>query len=96
MISQEEREKALEAGRILSSPVFREAFDKLDSEYVNVWRTSTDSKVREDAWYKQRVLFEIQKTLQNHLECAALRERGKDTEINAALGAAKRKRVNHG
>lgn len=91
MISQEEREKALEAGRILSSPVFMETFDKLDAEYVNVWRTSVDASVREEAWVKQRVLFEIQKNLQSLLECAALRERGKDTQINAALSAAKRK-----
>lgn len=91
MISQEEREKALEAGRILSSPVLREAFDKLDAEYVLTWRTSSDPAVREDAWFKQRVLFEIQKNIKSILECAALRERGKDLQINAALAAAKKK-----
>ncbi len=91
MILREEREMALEAGRILSSPAFREAIEKLDAEYVNVWRTSTDAGVRDAAWMKQRVLFEIQKNLLKYLECAALRERGKDVQINAALAAVKRK-----
>jgi len=55
-MTQEEREKALEAGRILSSDVFREVFEKLDRRYVSAWRNSTLKDSREEWWMMQFVL----------------------------------------
>lgn len=95
MISQKEKDEALEAGRIVSSPVFQKAVDTLDEKYVREWRSGTNEE-REAAWYKQNALKNLVKEIVAIIECAALRDHGKDAQITAAMNAAKRKRVKNG
>lgn len=83
---------ALEAGRVLQSRVFRQAFDRLDARYVQAWRACADSVKREEWWHMQRALAAVKKELFDALQCAALREQGKDEVLNAALEAAKGKK----
>ena len=90
-MTHEERMEALEAGRILQSPVFLRVFDTLDARYVQAWRASSDSVKRDDWWHKQRALAEVKKELFDILQCAAVNEHGKDETLNAALNAVKEK-----
>ncbi len=83
---------ALEAGRVLQSRVFRQAFDRLDARYVQAWRACADSVKREEWWHMQRALAAVKKELFDALQCAAFREQGKDEVLNAALEAAKGKK----
>ena len=89
MMTQEERERALEAGRILNSSLFREVFEKLDKRYVSAWRNSTLKDSREEWWMMQFVLGQVKNELFSELQCAALKMNGKDETVNAALNAAK-------
>ena len=91
-MTHEERMEALEAGRILQSAVFLRAFDTLDARYVQAWRASSDSVKREDWWHMHRALAEVKKELFDTLQCAAVKEHGKDETLNAALNAVKEKR----
>lgn len=92
MVTHEERMEALEAGRILQSSVFSRAFERLDELYVQAWRSSSDSAEREKWWYMQRVLADVKKELFEFLQCAAIKNRGKDETLNAALNAVKEKK----
>ena len=92
VMTHEERMDALEAGRVLQSRVFRQAFDRLDARYVQAWRACADSVKREEWWHMQRALAAVKKELFDALQCAALREQGKDEVLNAALEAAKGKK----
>ena len=83
---------ALEAGRMLQSRVFRQAFARRDARYVQAWRACADSVKREEWWHMQRALAAVKKELFDALQCAALREQGKDEVLNAALEAAKGKK----
>ena len=89
MVTHEERMEALEAGRILQSSVFRNAFEQLDARYVQAWRNSSDSMRREDLWRMQRALADVKKELFDILQCAALKNSGKDETLNAAVSAVK-------
>ena len=90
-MTHEERMEALEAGRILQSEVFREAFTCLDARYVKAWRTCTDAVKREDWWYMQRALQEVRRELFSLLQGAAAGEKGEDDVLNAALERAREK-----
>ena len=85
----QERQEALEAGRILCSAVFRAAFDRIDARCVRAWRACADSAGRDAWWHRQRALAAVRKGLFDLLQAAALREQGRDTQLNAALEAAK-------
>ena len=89
MVTHEERMEALEAGRILQSSVFRKAFEQLDARCVQAWRNSSDSMRREDLWRMQRALADVKKELFDILQCAALKNSGKDETLNAAVSAVK-------
>lgn len=84
-----ERQQALEAGRIVCSEVFRAAFDRVDARCVRAWRACTDSAGRDEWWHRQRALAAVRRELFDQLQCAALREQGRDAQLNAALEAAK-------
>ena len=90
-MTHEERMEALEAGRILQSPVFLRVFDTLDARYVQAWRASSESVKRDDWWNMQRALAEVKKELFDILQCAAVNEYGKDETLNAAVKAVKEK-----
>ncbi|HIU17326.1 MAG TPA: hypothetical protein IAB01_02620 [Candidatus Avidesulfovibrio excrementigallinarum] len=88
-MTADERQQALEAGRILRSGVFRAALDRLDARCVRAWRACADSAQRDMWWHRQCALAAIRRELFDVLQCAALRAQGKDTVLNAALQAAK-------
>ena len=88
-MTHEERMEALEAGRILQSAVFLRAFDALDARYVQAWRACADSVKRDDWWHMQRALADVKKELFDALQCAALKNSGKDETLNAAVSAVK-------
>lgn len=89
----DKREIALEAGRILNSPLFNSIFDELDRKYVLAWRNSGDAANREDWWQKQRALAAVHAELLEKLKCAAVSKTGKDdNQIQAAFKTAKEKR----
>jgi len=90
VISFEEKQKAMEAGRLFSSPVLREVFDALDAEYVARWRASEDEGIRNECWHMIRAVSMVRRELYGMLEFAAVRERGKDEALNAAVDAAKK------
>lgn len=89
----EKREKALEAGRIINSPLFNSIFDELDKKYVQAWRNSADSATREDWWHKQHALAAVRGELFDILKCAAVFKTGKDdNQIQAEFNKARGKR----
>ena len=88
-MTHEERIEALEAGRILQSPVFLRVFDTLDARYVQAWRASSDSVKRDDWWHMQRALEDVKREIFEILQCAAVNEDGKDETLNAAVKAVK-------
>ncbi len=91
-MADEKRERALEAGRILASPVFCEACERIDARCVARWRGAKTTEEREDAWHAQRALAVLRKELFNRLQDEALAAGGKDKELNAALKTAKEKK----
>lgn len=88
-MTEEQKRKALEAGFILSSEVFREVFASLDARYVKAWRVSGSQADRDDSWFMQRALAEVKKQLLSLLHDADVATKGKDKNIRAALKAAK-------
>ena len=89
MLSHEAKQRALEAGRILTSPVFAEALATLDARYVAMWRGAQSAEDRERAWHMQHLLAALRKEIFDVLQCAAVDEHGKNDALNAALRAAK-------
>ena len=91
-MDNEKRERALDAGRILASPVFCGVFARLDGKFVAQWRAARTPEERERAWMMQSALAAVQKALFGELQNAALDAGGKDAELNAAVKAAKEKK----
>ena len=91
-MTHEERQEALEAARILSSDVFRSVFDELEARYVQAWKASGDAMNREDLWQAVRALESVRKEIFSMLQCAAIKEHGRDEALNAAMHAAKGKK----
>lgn len=87
-MTQEERQRAFDAARVLDVLGF--VFTALDERYVAAWRASTDAGKRDDWWQRQRALQDVKRELFGIVEDAALKERGKDKALNAALTAAKK------
>ena len=96
MLSHEARQRALEAGHILASPVFHDAFAALDARYVAMWRGAQSAEERDRAWIMQRQLSALKKEIFDVLQCAAVKEQGKDKQLNAVLNAAREKERIHG
>ena len=88
-MTHDQRQRALEAGRILASPVFQEAFDLLDARYVAQWRGAKYTDDRERAWMMQNLLATFRHELLGILQGAAVASGGKDKELNAAVKTAK-------
>ena len=88
-MTQEERQKALEAGRILKSEVFREVFRRLDERCVGAWRGAKSAEEREECWRRQQSLESVRRELMGELQNAVLREQGRDARLNEALQGAK-------
>ncbi len=62
-MADEKRRRAQEAEFILGSEVFQEAWNALDALYVSQWRTASEPRERESAWYKQKILGEVRNQL---------------------------------
>ena len=88
-ITYEERQRALEAGRILSSQVLREAFEGIDARLVGKWRSCSCSDERDELWRMLQCLAAVRKELFDILEYAAVKARGRDEALNKALDTAK-------
>ena len=84
-----ERQRALEAGRILQSEVFRDVFRKLDARCVALWRGSKDAAEREECWRRQQTLEAVRRELLGELQNAVMQAQGRDARLNEALKAAK-------
>ena len=83
------RDRAMEAARILNSPVFRAAMDAMDAQYVAAWRAAREQEEREHWWRMQNCVAVLRRELFRELQGADLRSGGKDGEIRAALEEAK-------
>lgn len=83
------RQRALEAGRIAASDVFRSVFRKLDARYVAAWRGSKETAEREEWWRRQQALEAVRAELLAELQDAVLRGQGRDARLNEALRSAK-------
>ena len=88
----DKKKQGLEAARILNSELFLTVCAELDDDYVAAWRNAKTPEERERSWYRQTALAEIKNQLFSRLQNAALAERGKDEELNAALSVAKEKK----
>jgi hypothetical protein len=91
-MTHEEKQAALEAGRILNSEVFNRVWDELDAKAVEVWRGSKSLEQREESFAVVRVLAQVKDKFFSMLQCAAFAEGGKDEALNASLATAKVKR----
>jgi len=89
MDGNEERQAALEAGRLMANPLVKEAFAALDDSFVTAWRNGKTTEDRERAWTMQALLGKLQSQILHSLQNMALNARGKDEDLNAALKAAK-------
>ena len=87
----DERKRAIEAGQILNSPVFNEAIDSIVGHAFEQWQNAKTTPEREEAWYIQRAVQILKREIFNVLQCAAVREGGKDEVLNEAVEAAKEK-----
>lgn len=90
VVTQEERQRALEAAELLDSQVFREAVRVLDGRYVNAWRGAGTPEERELWWLRQHVLVDVQREFLEMVTSVAVRSGGKDEQLNAALKRAGR------
>lgn len=88
----DKKKTGLEAARILNSELFRAVCEELDEDYVAGWRNAKTPEDRERCWFRQMALQEVKSQLFSRLQNAAVAERGKDEELNAALSAAKEKK----
>lgn len=86
------KEKALEAGRIYNSPVFRELWDDLDEKAVSEWRNAPTAEQREACWARVQALDQVKKSLFKQLENAAVGSCVRDESVQAAYKVAKTNR----
>ena len=84
-----EKERALEAARILNSELFRDVCAELDEDYLAAWRSAKTPEERERLWFMQNALSQVTGRLFSVLQDAANMKHGKDEELNAAVKAAK-------
>ena len=85
----DDKQRALEAAHILNSPILTEALDAMDAHAYEAWVNAKDVQGRETAWHTQRAAQILRKELFNIIQCAAVKNGGKDEAINAALETAK-------
>lgn len=90
MLTEDEKRTAHEAARILTSPLFREVFEKLDARYVENWRGAKTPDDRERCWQRQTALADVQRELLGMVNDANCKAGGKDEGIKSALERAKR------
>ena len=98
MLTEDEKRTAHEAARILTSPLFREVFEKLDARYVENWRGAKTAEERERCWQRQACLqlhcwpyrADVQRELLGMVNDANCKAGGKDEGIKSALERAKR------
>lgn len=84
MLDDAQKREALEAARILESPLFRRVFETLDDRYVKAWRGAKSPEDRERCWQRQAALADVQRELFGLVEDANRRANGKDEGIRSA------------
>ena len=73
-LTSEERRTAEDAARVLASPVFRGAFDAIDTELTDAMKHGATAEDREGAWRDYQALCRVKGKLFHVLETAAFRE----------------------
>jgi hypothetical protein len=84
------RRRAEEAARILSSPLFNEAYALLDKKTVSAWRAARSPEERERLHMRQDILADLWMELCRHIEMAANRENEADGFFRTILKQLKR------
>ena len=91
-VTQEERQRAREAGMILASGLFCETFEALQERYYARWLAAQSTEQREKAWYLQNALMEVRDSILENIQSAVLKEKGRDAELNGILKEAREKK----
>ena len=73
-LTTDERRRAEDAARVLASPVFRGAFDVIDTELTDTMKHGASAEEREGAWRDYQALCRVKGRLFHLLETAAFRE----------------------
>ena len=90
-MTKEEKQRALEAAKLLESPLLEDVLARMDANYIGQWRAADRQEMRERAWVLQHHLLTFKKELFNILQDAALKAEN-DKQLNAALSAVKEKK----
>ena len=64
-------DRARDAANVLQSPVFAEAFARLDADLVTRWRVAPTAAEREDLFHRQHALRAVRDELLEHINAAA-------------------------
>ena len=64
-------DRARDAASVLQSPVFAEAFARLDADLIARWRAASTPAEREDIFYRQHALRSVRDELLEHINAAA-------------------------
>ena len=91
-MTYEEKQAAIEAGRILESSVFNRVWDEMDAKAVEAWRAGKTAEQREECFAVVKVLAQVKDRFFSMLQDAAFAEGGKDEALNASLKTVKAKR----
>ena len=70
------KQRAVEAERILGSPLFQETFETMRDALLKEWETTNpeDTATREDAWRCVKMLSKVKDQFQKHARMAKLDE----------------------
>lgn len=71
MTSTDRDDRAADAATVLQSPVFAEAFARLDADLVTRWRAAATTAEREDIFHRQHALRAVRDELLEHINAAA-------------------------
>lgn len=64
-------DRARDAANVLQSPVFAEAFARLDADLITRWRVAPTPAEREDLFHRQQALRAVRDELLEHINAAA-------------------------
>lgn len=71
MVTSNHEDRARDAAGVLQSPVFAEAFARLDADLVTRWRAAPTPAEREDIFHRQHALRAVRDELLEHINAAA-------------------------
>lgn len=74
MDREEKIQRAAAAERLLSEPLLKEAFEKLDAGYVQLWRNSQDERVLAYAHFGVKAIAAIRRHLELTVQTGKIAE----------------------